>query len=64
MTLKHWMEDNGVSAPAFAGRIGRSTQAVRRYMAGERIPDRSTMPIIFEETRGAVTPNDFFGVAA
>ncbi|MBB4154142.1 transcriptional regulator with XRE-family HTH domain [Sphingomonas jinjuensis] len=64
MTLKEWLEDKGMTGPQFATRIGRSSEAVRRYVAGERIPDRDTMPLVVKETSGAVTPNDFFGILA
>lgn len=62
MTLKDWLAQEGLSLPEFANKIGRTAEAVRRYVSGERIPDRDTMPRIVEETAGAVTPNDFFGV--
>lgn len=48
----------------FATRIGRSPEAVRRYLNGERTPDRETMRRIAFETNGEVTANDFFGLAA
>jgi len=64
MTLKEWLEKEGLSPAQFAPRIERTAEAVRRYAAGERIPDRDTMPRIVEETRGEVTANDFFGIIA
>lgn len=62
MLLKDWLSANDVSNSAFGERIGRTAEAVRRYAAGERIPDRETMPLIMEETAGQVTANDFFGI--
>lgn len=62
MTLKDWLAKSEDSIPTLAARIGRSPEAVRRYAAGERIPDRETMPLIVEVTGGEVTPNDFFGI--
>lgn len=62
MTLKEWLAAERVSIGEFAARIGRSAEAVRRYVAGERIPDKETMPLIAEQTNGAVLPNDFFGI--
>ena len=64
MTLKDWLERRGVKVPEFAALIGRTPEAVRRYVAGERIPDKDTMPLIFQHTAGEVTANDFFGIAA
>lgn len=64
MKLRDWLDDNSVSVPEFATRIGRTPEAVRRYTNGERIPDREAMPLIAAETGGAVTANDFFGIEA
>lgn len=64
MTLKDWLAENDVSIPQFAARINRAPETVRRYVAGERIPDKETMPLIAQETEGSVTANDFFGIAA
>lgn len=62
MTLKDWLIEQNVEPSAFAERIGRTTEAVRRYVNGARIPDRATMPLIVSETSGTVTANDFFGI--
>ena len=62
MTLKEWLGSSGLSVSQFAALIGRSPEAVRRYAAGERIPDRETMPLIVAQTKHAVTANDFFGI--
>jgi hypothetical protein len=62
MKLSHWLDREGLKPADFAPRIRRSSEAVRRYAAGERIPDRETMPLIVAETRGEVTPNDFFDI--
>lgn len=64
MTLKEWLINNRMETRDFAPLIGRSPEAVRRYIAGERIPDRETMPLIVSQTEGAVTPNDFFNLPA
>lgn len=63
MTLKEWLSEQEVTVPQFAARIGRTSEAVRRYATGERIPDKETMPLIATETQNAVTANDFFGIA-
>ncbi len=64
MKLQDWLAQEGIEVRDFAPRIGRTPEAVRRYVSGERIPDRETMPLIASETAGAVMPNDFFPVAA
>lgn len=63
-SLKDWLTDAGLTNAQFGVRIDRSAEAVRRYAAGERIPDRDTMPKIVAETAGNVTPNDFFGLSS
>src|SRR5688572_26449322 len=57
MTLRDWLDTNGKSNAQFGEIIGRTAEAVRRYAAGDRIPDRETMPLIVEATGGKVTPN-------
>lgn len=64
MKLQDWLEQEGIEARVFARRISRSPEAVRRYLSGERIPDKDTMPLIVCATGTAVTPNDFFGIPA
>lgn len=64
MKLQEWLDETGESVPGFAKRIDRTPEAVRRYAAGKRIPDRETMPRIVEETEGKVTANDFFDIDA
>ena len=63
MKLRDWLDEHGIDNPTFGRRIRRTAEAVRRYAAGERIPDKDTMPLIVSETCGAVTPNDFFDLA-
>lgn len=62
MTLRDWLDANSKSNAQLAEKIGRTAEAVRRYAAGDRIPDRETMPLIVDATGGQVTANDFFGI--
>lgn len=64
MKLADWLSANNLNEAEFAERIGRTREAVRRYVNGDRIPDKETMPIIAQHTGNAVLPNDFFGIAA
>jgi len=52
----------GLTNTAFAPRIGKTAETVRRYRTDEREPDQETMRKIFAESDGLVTPNDFAGV--
>lgn len=60
--LSEHLRQTGESQKAFAERIGKNQAAVSRYCNG-RIPDKETMKAIVAATGGAVTPNDFYGVA-
>jgi transcriptional regulator with XRE-family HTH domain len=60
MRLRQYLDDRKMPIPAFAERIGVSTQAVHRYVAGDRVPRREVMERIKAETGGEVQPNDFF----
>ncbi len=62
MKLRDWLKKEGIEAREFAPLIGRTPEAVRRYVTGDRIPDKDTMPLIAKATKGAVMPNDFFSI--
>ncbi len=62
MTLKEWLAQESLTPAQFAASIGRTSEAVRRYANGERIPDKETMPLIAAATSNLVTANDFFGI--
>lgn len=64
MTLKEYLTRQQITEGAFAERIGCSREAVRRYCAGERIPEAKTMRAIALQTGCNVTANDFFGIEA
>ncbi len=64
MTLADYLEAKKVSATALADQANVSVSTITRAARGEIIPSRDLMAKIFEVTNGAVTPNDFFGIAA
>jgi DNA-binding transcriptional regulator YiaG len=59
MDLKSYLNQSELDAATFAGRIGVTKEAVRLWLAGDRTPRRLLMRRIAEETKGAVTANDF-----
>lgn len=63
MTLEAYLAEHGMTHREFAERIKCEQPTVTRFVAG-RIPSPELMTRIVTETGGAVTPNDFFGVAA
>jgi DNA-binding transcriptional regulator YdaS (Cro superfamily) len=64
MKLSDYLTHNSISPADFAKSIGVSKETVRRYIVGDRRPARKKLPVIVEATKGEVTANDFFGIAA
>lgn len=64
MTLDQYLKSNGLTQSAFAALIGVDQTTIHRMLASGQIPSKPTMIKIVEKTNGAVTPNDFFEVAA
>jgi DNA-binding transcriptional regulator YdaS (Cro superfamily) len=62
--LEQYLDATAIDRREFADRIGVSTETIRRYIAGTRIPDKERMSRIALATDGQVTANDFFGLAA
>jgi len=62
MRFDDWMTATRTRNAEFGRRISSSGETVRRYRAGKREPDSTAMKQIFDETAGAVTPNDWVGV--
>ncbi len=60
MTLDEYLSQNDIRNSSFAALIGVSSEAVRRYRDGERIPRPKQMTAIEQATDGAVRANDFF----
>jgi hypothetical protein len=61
MQLRHWLVENGVSPLEFARRIGLAHgTSIYRYLDGGRVPARKFLVRIVVETKGAVTPADFY----
>ena len=63
MKLKEYIDKHRLSYTIVGKSIGVSTEAVRRYVRGERIPQPDVMPRIVNYTSGAVTPNDFYNLS-
>lgn len=64
MKLGDYLQTTGTSRADFAQTIEVSTETVRRYIAGTRIPEKDVMEKIALATTCKVTANDFFGIAA
>lgn len=63
MQLTQWLSIHDLTAAEFGRRVGVGRATALRYAKGQRIPDRDVMARIVRETGGAVTANDFYGVA-
>lgn len=64
MTLKDYLAREGNTATRLATACDVSVSTITRAADGTTIPSRELMGKIHEATDGAVTPNDFFGIAA
>jgi transcriptional regulator with XRE-family HTH domain len=59
MTLHEYLGTSGISDADFAGRLGCSEGAVKKWRYRERMPRADQLRRIMEATEGAVTANDF-----
>lgn len=59
MKLATYLENEKMSDAAFARSIGVERQAVGRYKAGDRFPEKPILQEIYKVTKGQVTANDF-----
>jgi transcriptional regulator with XRE-family HTH domain len=64
MTLKDYLAQEGNSAAKLAEAAKVSVSTIWRAAEGKTLPSRELMRAIIEHTGGAVTPNDFYGMAA
>ncbi len=62
MQLATYLENEKLTDAAFARLIGVERQAVGRYKAGERFPEKPILVKIYEATGGQVSANDFAGL--
>lgn len=60
MELATYLDQNGTSLTDFAGKIGTTIEAVRKYKSKERMPKPDIMARITAATDGQVTANDFY----
>jgi anhydro-N-acetylmuramic acid kinase len=60
MKLRAYRSIVNLTQKQMARRLGVTELSVIKYEAGTNIPSRDVMLRIYEETRGAVAPNDFY----
>lgn len=58
MTLDEYLQQNRISGPTFASRIGVDPATVYRIRRGQVLPHRRTIRAIVRETNAAVTVED------
>lgn len=64
MTLTDYLAQPGKTATELAEATNSAVSTITRAARGDITPSGELMRKIFEATSGAVTPNDFFGIAA
>jgi DNA-binding transcriptional regulator YdaS (Cro superfamily) len=58
--LKRYLRQHRLVVPEFARLVRTQPDAVRKWINGDRLPAPDSMKAIFEVTKGAVSPNDFY----
>ena len=61
--MREYLKEAELTQAEFAKQIGVSEETVRRYLTGERRPDRTRIEKIALATACKVTANDFFGIS-
>ena len=64
MTLKDYLDQNGLSLKVFGDRCGLSAPTVLRARDGINIPSRRTLQAIVNATGGTVSIQDLINVEA
>jgi DNA-binding transcriptional regulator YdaS (Cro superfamily) len=64
MRLANYLQHEEITYADFAGRLGVSSEAVRLWATGKRIPGRKLMGAIRRATAGQVKPDDFYAKTA
>ena len=62
MTLDEWIRNSERSVEDFARAVGVTTEAIRRYRFGHRMPEPFVAQRIVEETNGQVSIQDLHEV--
>jgi hypothetical protein len=64
MTLSDYLKQPDTNATRFAAECKVAVSTITRAARGEISASPALMMTIFEKSGGAVTPNDFMGIAA
>lgn len=64
MKLTEYLEQPGRTASSLAQATNVAVSTITRAAKGEAVPSPQLMEAIYRATDGAVTPNDFYGLAA
>ncbi len=59
MQLSEWLDQHKIDRSEFARRVGVTPGAITGWCKGDFWLSRESAQKIFDETKGAVTPNDF-----
>ena len=60
MKLHQYLKGQNMAPALFAKKLGVSSEAVRLWTKGERIPTPDLMASIYRLTEATVAPNDFY----
>ena len=62
MKLQKYLKDHNISLSTFSKKLGVTTEAVRLWCIGQKVPHSDTMVTIYHFTKGEVCPNDFYNL--
>lgn len=60
MKFKTYLEENNISFAIAAGELDASSEGVRLWAEGMRVPRPDQMKRIYEWSNGMVQPNDYY----
>lgn len=60
MKLRIWRESRNLTRVEMGDLVGTTSEAIRLYERGDRIPHKDIMVRLWEISDGAVMPNDFY----
>ena len=62
MKFNDFLKEEQISIKRFCDKTGLNQATVTKWKYNGVIPRKPEMQIVYEETNGKVTPNDFYGI--
>lgn len=62
MQLQDYLDNKKITQTEFAEKLEVTSMSISHYCRGSRMPNKKMMAKIFLETKGEVSPNDFYNI--